>query len=414
MNIGVVMYQTSFTRGQELVAQRMASELVRQGHRTFLITGPFHDEKPVAVANELMRNDKGYLFFGKSEFHVPLIRVDGYISNWPRRRVMFRDFLSIMRNLVDCFNLDFIISHSTLWNGPEEIAKLIAWKKMLRDQELDERDVIYAHMSHYQPPDPQNYDVIERTYRATWNTMIFPHILNTAKLVLCTTPIETSQIVALGAQRKQCHLYPGGIDEEPFQKYWSNNPSSFLEKYAIPKEARIITYLGTVEERKNPLAVVRVAKILKKLENVHFVIAGRPSNQHSIIKEESKGLRNLSYIGEISEEEKIILIRASYLNVLLSHMEALGLTQLEFMYGGIPIITSAVGGQKWVVRDKVDGIHVKSPNDLEGTARAIKTLLENSELRDKFGVNAKDRTKEFTLNKIVSELISRLASLTHL
>ncbi|MCJ7634386.1 glycosyltransferase family 4 protein, partial [Candidatus Bathyarchaeota archaeon] len=327
MNIGVVMYQTSFTRGQELVAQRMTHELARQGHKAFLITGPFHDEKPVAEANELIRSDKGYLFFGKSEFQVPLIRVDGYISNWPRRRVMFRDFLSIIRNLVDRFQLDFIIGHSTLWNGPEEIAKLIAWKKMLNDRGLDEKRVIYVHMPHYQPPDPLNYNIIERTYRATWNTMIFPHIFNTAKLILCTTPIEMDQMVALAAGRKKCHLYPGGIDEEPFQRYWSNDPSSFLEKYAIPREARIVTYLGTLEERKNPLAVVRVAKILRKLENVHFVIAGRPLNQYRIVKKESEGLRNLSYIGEVSEEEKILLIKSSYINVLMSHIEALGITQ---------------------------------------------------------------------------------------
>lgn len=412
MNIGIVMYQTSFTKGQELVAQNMARELVRQGHKAFLITGPFHDNKLVDKYAELEQSVKGYLLFSKSEFKSPLIRVDGYISSWPPRRIMFRDFVSILRDFVDRFNLDIIISHSTLWNGPEEITKFMVWKKMLKEIGLDEREVIYAHMSHYQPPDPIRYHMIESAYRIAWNTMVFPHIFNVAKLILCLTPIEEGQMISMGAKKEQCHLYPGGVDEESFQRYWSNNPSSFLELHSIPADARIITYLGTVEERKNPLAVVRVAKMLQKLEDVHFVIAGRPSNQDRIVKMEAEGLRNLTYVGEVSEKEKVMLIRSSYINISLSHMEALGLTQLEFMYGGVPIITSAVGGQKWLVRDRVDGIQVNGPSDLKGAAKAVETLVGDPELRDRFGVNVEKRAKEFTLSKVVSDLTSRIVSLT--
>lgn len=411
MNIGVVMYQTSFTKGQELVAQRMACELVRQGHKAFLIAGPFHDNKIVAEYNELERSVDGYLFFKESDFQVPLFRVDGYVSTWPPRRIMFQDFVGIVRKLVDNFGLDVIISHSTLWNGPEEVARFIAWNRMLKDQGMIRKEVVYAHMSHYQPPDPVQYDMIERTYRVTWNTMVFPHIFRTAKLILCTTPIEEDQMIAMGARREQCHLYPGGVDEETFKRCWSNDSSNFLKAHSIPTDAKLVTYLGTVEERKNPLGVVRVAKMLRNLKDVHFVIAGFPSTQHRQVKAEAEGLSNVSYVGAISEEEKVMLIKASYANVLLSHMEALGLTQLEFMYGGVPIITSAIGGQKWLVRDRVDGIHVNGPNDLKGAKEAIETLVQNPEVRDKLGVNAKERAKEFALSKIVSELTSRLASL---
>jgi len=411
MDIGIVMYQTSFTKGQELVAQRMARELVRQGNKTFLIAGPYHDNKLVAEYKELERGVTGYLFFKKSEFQVPLIRVDGYVSTWPPRRIMFRDFVSVLRRLSDRFGLDTIISHSTLWNGPEEITKFITWKRMLKAQGLDEGEVVYGHMSHYQPPDPMRYDMVERTFRTTWNSMIFPHIFRTAKIILCTTPIEEDRMVAMGARREQCHLYPGGVDEETFKKYETKDRGSFLEKHSMHTNAKLVTYLGTVEERKNPLAVVRVAKMLRGLEDVHFVIAGYPSNQVRQVKEEAKGLRNLSYVGAISEEEKMALIRASHVNILLSRMEALGLTQLEFMYGSVPIITSAVGGQRWLVRDGIDGVHVKGPDDLKGAAEAIKTLVNKPELRDRLGFNAKNRVREFTLSKITSELASRLKSL---
>jgi glycosyltransferase involved in cell wall biosynthesis len=169
--------------------------------------------------------------------------------------------------------------------------------------------------------------------------------------------------------------------------------------------------MGTLEDRKNPIAVVRISKMLRKLKDIHFVIAGHPSNQHKQVLKEAKGLHNLSCLGAISEKDKVALIRASYANILLSRMEALGLTQLEFMYCGVPIVSSAVGGQRWLIRDCVDGIHVRGPDDLKGAAMAVKTLVNNPTLRDELALNAKNRAKEFTLTRITSDLSSRLLSL---
>ena len=45
--IGVLMYQTSRTKGQELVAQRMVRYFNKLGHEAYLITSVYHDEKEV-------------------------------------------------------------------------------------------------------------------------------------------------------------------------------------------------------------------------------------------------------------------------------------------------------------------------------------------------------------------------------
>jgi glycosyltransferase involved in cell wall biosynthesis len=404
------MYQTSYTKGQELVAQRMAKELGKQGHNAFLITGPYHDNRPIQEYDELRRSGDGYLFFQNSEFQVPLIRVAGYISMWPPRRIMFQNFVDVLRRLSDRFGLDVLISHSTLWNGPEETSKFVSWMRMLEHQGRREV-VVHCFMPHYQPPDPLHYDVEERTFRFTWNRMVFPQIHKTANIILCTTPIEKYQMVTMGANVKRCHLYPGGVDEEVFQKYGSGDQTGFFEKHSLPVDHKLVTYMGTMEDRKNPLAVVRVARMLRKMEDVHFVLAGHPSNQYKQIMKEAKGLNNLSILGAISEKEKVTLIRASYINILLSRMEALGLTQLEFMYGGVPVVSSAVGGQRWLVRDCVDGIHVRGPDDLKGAVNVVKILVNNPAFRDELALNAENRAKEFTLTRITSDLSSRLMSI---
>jgi glycosyltransferase involved in cell wall biosynthesis len=81
------------------------------------------------------------------------------------------------------------------------------------------------------------------------------------------------------------------------------------------------------------------------------------------------------------------------------------------MYCGVPVVTSAVGGQAWLIRDGVDGIHVDGPKDIIGAAEAVRILVENPETRDELGQNARKRAENFTLAKMTSALSRRLSML---
>lgn len=102
------------------------------------------------------------------------------------------------------------------------------------------------------------------------------------------------------------------------------------------------------------------------------------------------------------------MIKESYVNIIMSKMEALGLTQLEFMYGGVPVITSAIYGQKWVIRDGIDGIHVNGLDDIEGAAKAVERLLDHPEERDAMSRNARERASQFLMSKLIKDLALRI------
>jgi hypothetical protein len=85
-------------------------------------------------------------------------------------------------------------------------------------------------------------------------------------------------------------------------------------------------------------------------------------------------------------------------------MEALGLTQLEFMFRGVPIVTSAVGGQSWIVRNGKDGVYVNGPDDIEGAARAVSELVDDETRWEKLSENARTRANDFTLTRLIREL----------
>ena len=68
--------------------------------------------------------------------------------------------------------------------------------------------------------------------------------------------------------------------------------------------------------------------------------------------------------------------------------EMQGISNLEYMKQGKPIITTSNGAQSEYVRDMENGILVK-PNNVEQLASALKTLCDDRELTQKMGRQAK-------------------------
>ncbi|MCL4437146.1 MAG: glycosyltransferase family 4 protein [Thaumarchaeota archaeon] len=398
------MYQTSFSKGQELVAQRMVANFIKHGHDAFLITSNYHDGKEVFPTGSIPP-EKSYVYAQDTELGIPVIRVDSSTSKWPPRRISFKDFVHTLEKIVNDFHLNVLITHSTLWNGPEETAKFVEWRRHIRSLGGYKDPLVFCQMSHYMEASPKRYSILERSFRLAWNKFSLSQVLHAANIVLVTTPFEGDAQVKMGASREKCVLFPGGIDEESFAKFASLGPGEIRQRLNLQKGAQIVSYLGTIEDRKNPKAVLEVAKKLQHRKDIHFVIAGRGDSEYADeIKATAETLPNVTYLGELSEKEKIQLIKASYLNIILSRLEGIGLSQLEFMFQGTPVITSAMGGQSWLIRHNQEGIHVKGPDDVEGALQAIVDLMDNPRQWLRLSANAKNRVKEFTFSKIISDL----------
>ena len=400
--IGVIMYQTSKSKGQELVAQRMVREFIKMGHEAYLITSIYHDGAEV-ISPEGLRRTGGYMFIQDNELRIPVIRVDSYIARWPPRRIVFRDFMMTLTNIVDRLQLDVLITHSTLWNGPEEVAKFVQWRRTMRNIGGYSDPLVFCHMSHFQEPSPKRYSLTEQSFRMTWNKITLPQILKIANLVLVVTDLEKKAKIRMGASPEKCFLFPGGVDDD-LLCYANVDVKALLERFKTNGNFKVVSYLGSLEQRKNPLAVLEVAKTLQDRKDIHFVIAGRGDSDYARkVIATAETLPNVTYLGEINEQEKVQLIKASYLNILMSQLEALGLAQLEFMYFGVPVVTSGVSGQGWLVRNDVDGIHVKGPGDVEGAGATIKRLVDVQSLWKQLSVNAKKRAMGWTMSALTSK-----------
>ena len=404
------MYQTSKSKGQELVAQRMVREFNKLGNEAYLITSVFHDGEKVLSSKNLAKIG-GYIYSDDEELQIPIIRVESYIAKWPPRRIVFRDFISILEKIVDEYRLDVLITHSTLWNGPEDAAKFVEWRRYMKDIGGYQDPLVFCQMSHFQEPTPKRYSLAERSFRTVWNRLTLPQIFSIANIIIVVTPFEKEAKVKMGANPERFFLFPGGVDDEVFLRYANADVRRFIESLGLKQGIKIVSFLGSLEERKNPMAIIKIAEILKDRTDIHFVLAGKGGSPYSEkVIQESKSMPNVTYLGEVNEQEKVLLIKASYINIILSRLEALGLTQMEFMYNGVPVVTSGVGGQKWLIHNGVEGIHVNGPEDIEGAAAAIRKLVDDSELWKVLSENAKKRTMSLAISNLTADLDEALTA----
>ena len=397
------MYQTSRSKGQELVAQRMVSYFRRLGNEAFLIAGVFHDGKQ--IVNDDLIGDRGYVQINDGELDIPIIRVGSSTSHWPPRRIAFKDEIHTFERIVNDFQLDVLITHSTLWNGPEAVAKFVEWRRNIRALGGYQDPLVFCHMSHYQEPSSRRYSLTERSYRMAWNGVSLRTILRVANLIIVVTPFEEESKVKMGASRSKCILFPGGVDDNSFLSYGSINLDEFSQRLKLAPGTKLVAYLGTIEERKNPRAVLEVAERLKERKDIRFAIAGKGDTEYAEeVRRRAEELPNVTYLGELNEKEKVQLIKSSHVNILLSTMEALGLTQLEFMFEGVPVITSGIGGQSWIVKDNQDGVHVKGARDIEGAARAVEELVDDPAKWERLSRNAREKASNFAFSKLIKKL----------
>jgi glycosyltransferase involved in cell wall biosynthesis len=377
------------------------------GNESYLITSVYHDGKE--TVSEQQMGEKGYFLVNDVELDIPVIRVASLVSKWPPRRIGFKDIVHTLERIVNDFQLNVLITHSTLWNGPEEVAKFVEWRRNIKALGGYQAPLIFCHMSHFQEPSPRRYSLVERSFRMAWNRLSLRTILRVANLILVVTPYEEEAKVKMGAPKNRLLLFPGGIDDVAFSQFSSSDPQEFLKQLGIPTESKIVAFVGTIENRKNPAAICEVAERLRNRNDIQFVIGGAGDSEYAdTVRKKAEGLPNVKYIGELSEKAKVQLIQNSYLNIILSRMEALGVTQLEFMFEGVPVITSGVGGQSWIVRNGEEGIQVKGPDDIDGAVNAVTDLADNRSKWQKLSTSARERANKYTLTKLMQQLDSAI------
>lgn len=191
-----------------------------------------------------------------------------------------------------------------------------------------------------------------------------------------------------------------GTDEKRFDKT-KFNKEQLKQKYNIPSNKKIITFIARLSEEKRPELFVKISKKLLETRNdVHFIIAG-DGNLYKKVR--SSINKNFTMLGSINTPEEIYAI--SDITVNCSSLEGLALTSYESLAMEVPVISTSVGGQKELIDDTVGGIVEFNPKnetkEIKDYVDKINNVLDNLEILSK---NCRKKILEgFTLNHIITQ-----------
>jgi glycosyltransferase involved in cell wall biosynthesis len=196
--------------------------------------------------------------------------------------------------------------------------------------------------------------------------------------------------------------------------YNAVDPISDTDKISIRKgiSDKIVTFLGRITFQKGPEYFVEAAyKVLQKMDNVRFVMAGSGDMMHKmILRSAHLGISNrFHFTGFLSGDDVYQMYSISDLYVMPSVSEPFGISPLEAIQSNVPVIISRQSGVAEVLNHaiKIDFW------DIDALADAIYGILNYPALSimfKKYGKQEVDKLKWETSAGFVRDIYLSLLS----
>jgi glycosyltransferase involved in cell wall biosynthesis len=196
-----------------------------------------------------------------------------------------------------------------------------------------------------------------------------------------------------------------GVDRRAFL---APGPDPFPQHAGRPR----VVFLGRIVHAKGVATLVRAAARCRT-PGMELLLVGDGSQRRAVERLTRRlGIADRVHVtGFVAHEQVPALLRTADLLVLPSVYEELGTVLAEALHARLPVVASRVGGIPEIVEDGVTGLLV-APGDPDALARAIDTVLADSELSARLAANAGRRAAAYDLRRVsgeVEDLNRRLA-----
>jgi glycosyltransferase involved in cell wall biosynthesis len=115
--------------------------------------------------------------------------------------------------------------------------------------------------------------------------------------------------------------------------------------------------------------------------------------------------RHVWFTGSLSKDALGATVKAADVFVLNTAYEGLSHQLIEVMDIGTPIVTTKAGGNTELITDGVNGFLVEFNNNAE-LSEAIARVINHPESRERIVQSARGRSKEFSKEKALEEIVS--------
>ncbi len=243
------------------------------------------------------------------------------------------------------------------------------------------------------------------------------------KTLVCNENSRKILIDHFGRNEKEVETVYIGVDEKKFDpsKY---DRDKLKEKYNLPKDKYIMSFICRISEQKRPMLLLEVIKKLKETRDDFVVLIIGDGNLLNKMKSTAKKynlLNNMIFMGRTNKTDEIYDV--SDLTINCSIKEGLALTAYESLAMGVPVVSSDVGGQKELI-DENTGVIVPcmqeeedifdfnySEEEVQNYVDAINKILANLK---KYKQNCRKKILNgFTIDQMVIRMSNILKNIAN-
>ncbi|MGN7399647.1 glycosyltransferase family 4 protein [Cytobacillus praedii] len=227
-------------------------------------------------------------------------------------------------------------------------------------------------------------------------------VLTSDHIIVCSDYMNEELVQLFEVSEKRIAIIPNGVENDRIKL--KNN---VLASMPMQTDKRLIFSIGRIVKEKGFDTLIEAAFLMKdRFPDVYIIIAGKgPMLADYRRRVKQLNLKNIFFVGFISEEIKIALYKICTLAVFPSRYEPFGIVALEAMQHGKPVIVSRTGGLQSIVEHGFTGL-LMIPGDASSLIELASDLLENELEAERIGMNGKVMVeKKFSWQKIAEETI---------
>jgi D-inositol-3-phosphate glycosyltransferase len=376
--------------GQNVYVAQLAKELIKKGYSIDIYTRWEHSHAPELV--EWEPNLRVVHIEAGPKQALPKEELWGYMP----------DFLSNMNAFMASQGLEYDLIHANFW--------MSGWVAMELKKKLQVPYIITFHaLGHIRKLHQKENDRFPAE-----RCEMERQIAEQADKVIAECPQDKEDLIEYyGCDASKIEIAACGFSKEEFFPVATNEAK---ERLGFAADEHILLQLGRMVPRKGVETVVRALSYLNMPDTkIRLVIVGGEKETPDFDDDsETTRLYRLAkelhvdhmvhFAGRRDRDQLKYYYSAADVFITTPWYEPFGITPLEAMACGTPVIGSEVGGIKYSVVDGKTGLLIP-PKDPETLAERIRLLINNPNIRAAMSAAALERVnRHFTWSKVASDI----------
>lgn len=228
-------------------------------------------------------------------------------------------------------------------------------------------------------------DVVRQRVLGALFAPVLDRFLARADAIVCTSPQYVATSPALARHRDRCHVLPFGVPVDDLAHVDDGEVAALRARWGTP----LVLAVGRLVGYKGFEYLVRAMRDVP----AHLVIVGEGPDRGLLEEEIARGGvgDRVSLVGSVPDLAPWMHAADVFALPSVMRSEAFGLVQVEAMVCGKPVVNTALdSGVPYVSLDGESGLTVP-PRDPAALAAAIRRLLADPALRERFGQAGRER-----------------------